>query len=259
MHGAELLLPGDHALAEIIELHPKYSANAAALAAAIAAKYPGAALIDVGANVGDTVGIWRQVSDSPILAVEGDPQWQPYLAANTRELAAVEIAPIFVAAEARQHGHSIKRTAGTSTLAGGEGSGEFTFEPVSELIARHPRFAEPKLVKSDTDGFDYEIVRAFARSGIASRPVYFFEHDPSFRESGLAEAEELRSALVLAGYTRAVWWDNFGNLLACTALSDGELWSSLSRYVPAPSAAYYWDVAVFSEDDRDLALAVSSK
>lgn len=258
VHGATLLMPGDHALAQHVHDHPKYSWNAAEIAAAVSEKYPGSPMIDVGANIGDTSTFWRQVTDAPILAVEGDAFWHPYLEHNLSRFDAVTIAKVFVGPDRPGHGFELDRQAGTTRLVSDEHAAQTEFVTVESLLKEFPEFKPARLVKVDTDGFDYMIVEAFLSAGLPANPVYFFEHDPSFSQSGRADSESLRAALVEQGYTSSVWWDNFGNLLGRFDLADQSLWRALTAYVPATSAAYYWDVAAFSAVDEDLAERVSS-
>ena len=48
--------------------------------------YPDLAVIDVGANVGDTAAVIKAGADVPVFCIEGDPQIYPILQRNTRRL-----------------------------------------------------------------------------------------------------------------------------------------------------------------------------
>ncbi len=253
IHGAALRLPPDHALPHYVALYPDYSANVVRLAEAVSAKYPASPLIDVGANIGDTVAFWRAKLESPILAVEGDPHWLPYLSTNTDQFADVTLAHVFLGPSTGTVSIRADRHRGTSAFIqdDAKGSAAEMCTP-RELLTRFPEFRRSHLVKSDTDGFDYAIVKSFIGE-LLCPPVFFFEHDPSFSSSGVEESIELRQALVSAGYGMTLWWDNFGRFLVTANLEDEGLWESLTRYVPAPSSVYYWDVAAFPHADADVA------
>ena len=49
--------------------------------------------IDIGANVGDSVVIVRDVSDAPILCIDADPRFHRYLKINTANLSDVTVLP----------------------------------------------------------------------------------------------------------------------------------------------------------------------
>src|SRR4029079_5022356 len=62
--------------------------------------------------------------------------------------------------------HPTENGAGVPTLTTGE------------LLANHPQLQNVRLVKSDTDGYDVQLVPLLARTFIGSRPILFFEFDP---------------------------------------------------------------------------------
>src|SRR6266852_517263 len=70
--GLELRLPLSHNLPLYRRSFPLYSSNVGRIAAAVAAKYRDIHVIDIGANIGDTVAIVRAQVNCPILCVEGD-------------------------------------------------------------------------------------------------------------------------------------------------------------------------------------------
>lgn len=256
IHGASLLLPFDHALPEYSKLFPEYSRNVVRVAEAVSAKYPGAPFIDVGANVGDTTGSWRAGLAAPILSVEGDPHWLPYLVANAGSLPDVHLAPVFLGAKMETVVLRADRLHGTSAFVPDDAKGT-SIEVCTprQLLARFPSFRRSRLVKTDTDGYDYSIVSSFVDE-LVEAPVFFFEHDPSFGPSGRQQSAELRQKLVAAGYRMALWWDNFGRFALGFDLRDESIWNSLTRYAPAPAGVHYWDVAAFPETDSDMAESV---
>lgn len=258
VHGVSLLLPRHHALPSHVQQFPEYSTNVVRVASAVAVKYPDAPLIDVGANVGDTANFLRARLPNSILAVEGDPHWWPYLEANTASLADVTRAGVFLGAAAGLLMLRVERRAGTTSFAHDESSGvPVQVSTAQGLLQRFPTFEQARLVKTDTDGNDYAIVQSFLSSRLSHAPVFFFEHDPHLNPGGVRASEDLRIALVGRGYRRALWWDNFGRFLVAADLENRDLWESLAAYVPAPGAAYYWDVAAFSGDDTDIADSLS--
>lgn len=255
LHGATLRLPFDHALPQYVKLFPEYSSNVVRVAEAVAAKYPGTPLIDVGANVGDTASFWRARLEAPILAVEGDPHWLPYLSANAGALPGVSLANVFVGPKAETMLLRPERSRGTSSFVADRAGGAVEVCTAGQLLTRFPDFRGSHLVKTDTDGYDYAIVAGFVGE-LSEPPVFFFEHDPSFGPEGHRRSNELRRTLENAEYRLALWWDNFGRFLLACDLRDEALWESLTNYVPAPQGAYYWDVAAFPDVDSDVARAL---
>lgn len=258
VHGVELVLPVDHELPRYVNSYPDYSSNVVRVASEVLKKHPGAPLVDVGANVGDTTCFWRSAIREPILAVEGDPKWLPYFEANTKHLADVTLAKHFLGAETGARTMRIGRSGGTSSLSDDRGGNEIRLITPAELIDAYPRFRKSCLVKCDTDGFDYSIITGFLDAGLSSKPAFFFEHDPSMYADGIGESEQLRRRLLAGGYRCSLWWDNFGNFITGLDLEDVNQWQSMTSYVPAVGGAYYWDVAVFAIEDCDIATALRS-
>lgn len=256
IHGTSLLLPFDHALPRYVALFPEYLTNVSRVAEAVAVKYPGSSLIDVGANVGDTVKMWRAKVQSPVLAVEGDPHWLRYLRANVGELPRITIANVFLGERAENRAMRAERFQGTSAFVADDEAGtSLEVWTPRQLIESFPTFGDARLVKTDTDGFDYAIVKGFVGE-LSHPPVFFFEHDPTFGDDGVAESEELRLSLARAKYHWTLWWDNFGRFLLACDIHDAMLWQDLTKYVPVPGRVHYWDVAAFPEGDTDLALSL---
>lgn len=80
LEGMSLLLPLSHDLPRLRGQFPLYSDNLRRLAAAAAAKYADLVVVDIGANVGDSVALVRAAApDAPILCVEGDPRYLEFL------------------------------------------------------------------------------------------------------------------------------------------------------------------------------------
>ncbi len=70
----ELLMPLSHDLPIHRACHPDYSLNLGRVVAALEeVRDAGAPIVDIGANIGDSVAIIRDaVPDAPILCIEGD-------------------------------------------------------------------------------------------------------------------------------------------------------------------------------------------
>src|SRR5271166_5414436 len=77
-----LLLPLSHELPLYRRDLPQYSMNLGRIVAAVQAKYGNLTMIDVGANVGDSVAVVRAHADAVILCVEGEDQFFELLEVN---------------------------------------------------------------------------------------------------------------------------------------------------------------------------------
>jgi FkbM family methyltransferase len=238
-------------------------------------KYPEAAAIDVGANVGDTAAVLCRKRAIPVLCIEGHPRFLPYLRRNLARLpAGIEVAECLLGARAGTvPAESFAADHGTAMIdpgAGGDASAEgaagVPVRRLDEVLRAHPRFARARLLKTDTDGSDFEILRSSLEALAGTRPVLFFEYDPTLRPDGLAQARATIEALVHAGYASFLVHDNFGHYVrridARTPAAAAPAFAELDRYLFSNlyfgRRIYYYDVCAFSTADADLCEALES-
>jgi FkbM family methyltransferase len=231
--GIELLLPLSHELPFYRNDHPQYGAAVGRIAAQV-----GGPVVDVGANVGDTAATIRAETNVPILCVEGEERFFRLLQRNTRGLhPQPELEHSFV--ETPSHG-MVEAARGTARVLAGEGA--IPAKTLAHILEEHPGFAEPALIKADTDGFDVPILLANFELLAHLRPVLFFEYDPYLgAEPGVFE--RLRDA----GYERMHVYENTGEHVETVELPG----SIHDRYV-GHAGTRYADVCVFTDDWRGL-------
>jgi FkbM family methyltransferase len=238
--GVELELLLSHELPFYLHDHPSYGQNAGELAA-----LAGGPVVDVGANVGDTAAIVRAHTEAPVLCVEGEDRFFELLRRNAVRLApAPELAHAFVAAGPVQG--RVVTAAGTARVVPGEG--EVEARTLGEILADHPSFARPRLLKLDTDGMDVPILLAELELLARLRPVLFFEYDPH-----LGADPRVFEALHAIGYERAFVWENTGDPAGGLRLADPQAVHDLHRRYAGHGGSRYADIAVLHADDAALA------
>jgi hypothetical protein len=75
LNGYNLKFPVLHALPLVMQEYPDYADNLTRVAKCIQQKYSDLTIIDVGANVGDSVFMLKRDVLCPILCIEGDPRF----------------------------------------------------------------------------------------------------------------------------------------------------------------------------------------
>lgn len=253
LDGKDLLLPLSHELPLIRRSHPGYSTNVARIAAALAAKYPDMGMVDVGANVGDTVAIVRALSTFPILCIDGDPRFFSFLRENTRDDAHVATANCFVGESRGFVSGHIEATGGTGRIvAHGDSPIRIETRTLSSLLEEHPEFGEVKLIKIDTDGFDTRIVKGEPALLRALKPVVFLEYDPYFFDQVDDDGFGIFATFREAGYTGALFFENTGEFLAQADLDDVRLLEDLHQFYSGRRGRRYCDVCLFHCRDEDV-------
>lgn len=260
LDGTPLVLPLSHDLPINRAHFPDYSANLGHTAAAIARHRRldrPVSVIDIGANIGDSVAIVRSATDAEFLCVEGDTTFLPYLKRNTTGLP-VEIAENYLqSADVSLAGTSVVRHSGTARLAERGGANATTrsaadVATIGEILDRHPSFTSADLVKIDTDGHDAGIIRAMASWLVDARPIVFFELDPRLTESvGGGRVEVVFETLYACGYRTLLAYNNVGRALGSHALDDPDLPACVTR-LGTGTHPPYWDVVVTNPADQGV-------
>ena len=230
-------------------------------------RYPDATAIDIGANVGDTAALLCRERTIPVLCIEAHPRFLPYLRRNLERLpGGIELAECLVGARSgtvpvtsfTAH-HGTAMVDGAHAVSDGPG---IPVKPLAQVLREHPRFLNARLLKTDTDGSDFEILQSSLDVIARTHPVLYFEYDPTLRADGASAARETIAALVRAGYRSYLVQDNFGHFLQRIDADIEERFASLDRYLFSNlffgRQIYYYDVCAFSTADEDLCAALES-
>lgn len=257
LDGTTLLLPLSHELPMIRRHLPDYSRNIARIAAALAEKHPGMSMVDIGANIGDTVAIVRRLARFPILCIDGDPLYYALLVQNTGALGDV----CHVNAYIGEASTTLHATAGRHGGTGGmtadpAGTATIRTRSLASVLGDDPAFHAPRLVKIDTDGFDTRIVKGAIDFLAQARPVIFMEYDPHLFAANDPDGFGVFALLREAGYSDALFFENTGPFLARVRLDDAETLEDLHAHYSGRGGRAYCDVCVFPPAEADVMQAV---
>ena len=257
-----ILLPIDHLLDKYQATWQRYDTALGYISQAVFDKYPQSSAIDIGANVGDSAALIRSGREVPVLCVEGSPEFVECLKNNALQIGDIEIDECFVGND----GETINfdqtlNQGGTASIVNAltsEKGESVAMKSLKTISQQHPRFKDSKLLKIDTDGFDFSIIKASADILSGSRPVLYFEYDLAFKTNAETEAIDAIKTLFTIGYEHFLIYDNFGNYLISLSNQDYERFVDLNAYLisnrrrSGTPAVYYFDVCAFTNDDSDL-------
>lgn len=231
------------------------------VARVVRAKYADLHAIDIGANVGDTAALIRKAGKIPVLCIEGDSELLSILAENAAVMGAgIAIEKSFVGTEGQAVDVAliVDRGRNASLKAAIKDDGSIKLRSLRNILVDHPEFSQAKLLKTDTEGFDFDILRQSLDFIRGSKPVIFFEYDPGFESAEPDAGLEIIGALINAGYSDFIYYDNYGNFLIHANASQLNILTDLHNYLASNRAfgiaVYYFDVCAFHEQDTDLAL-----
>ncbi|MDP9226524.1 MAG: FkbM family methyltransferase, partial [Actinomycetota bacterium] len=248
-----LWMPLSHDLPLHRSAYPQYSSNLVRVAASVAAHSEDFVVIDVGANVGDSLALVRDVGEFAILCIEPEPSYFWCLQANARQFKNVEVLQLALADGTTEQSTALSSNRGTASIDRAAG-GSVPLTTLDEVIELRPAFAQARLVKVDTDGSDLSVIRGGASFLRKVRPVLFFEYDPAFFL--WEEAEETVALLARMGYRTMLFWDNTGDFLVRLTTDDVEKLRDLTSYYGGRASSRYCDVAVFAADDEAVSDAI---
>ena len=253
----KLILPEDHALERYQARWKRYDRALGEIARLIEAKYPDFRAIDIGANVGDSAAVISTYDNVETLCIEGTESFLPYLRENARRMGPhIKIEVAFVGDETPEgYGVKLNEVGSAKLVADGSAAG-VKVRSLASLLAAAPDFARPRLLKIDTDGFDFQIITASKALLADIKPVVFYEYAPFEQPNGVADGLQSYQSLVEAGYRFFMVYDNFGNFLVHLTADDFARFVDLNGYLCSNQAngvaVYYYDLCAFAEPDLDV-------
>jgi FkbM family methyltransferase len=271
-----LRLPQDHLLDTYQLKYKRYDTNLAYIAKEVFLKYSHSCSIDIGANIGSTAALIQECQPVKVLCIEGNPDFLEYLEFNAAVIGNVAIEKCFVGKDnsfvnlqyisSRNGTASIINSLESNSGFQGERaqsryitSGSQVVRSLSSILQNHHDFRNAKLLKIDTDGYDFAIIRQSIDIITELRPIIYFEYDISFEKyEGCKAGLDTIALLLSKGYQKFIIYDNYGNYLI--SLSNPSLDSFIdlnsclvsNNFESGSTAIYYLDICAFSSEDHDL-------
>lgn len=168
-------------------------------------------IIDVGANIGDTV---LNIGDTnnQYLLVEGDEDYYKYIKNNLTAYKYVLETCFCGEGDEDGVGVSIQSEHGTARLTvRGECTRDVSIKTMDSIV--FARDFEPDVFKIDTDGFDFKVLRGSQGILEKYKPVLYFEWTLQELEEIGENPVSIFQYLLSLGYDELIIFDNFGNLV----------------------------------------------
>jgi FkbM family methyltransferase len=258
VQGVRMTLPWSHRLPDYARVMPAYGQNLVRLAELLAEGDEPLTVLDVGANVGDSTLQILAATDATVLCVEADAYFLNYLHRNVDGDPRVTVQESLLTAGASDVPMAPVRVGGTTRFE--PGTSDLTASSVStdQLRADHPAFESLRLAKSDTDGYDVELIPAIARTWADSTPVLFFEYDHKLSRLAGNDPLAVWAELAGLGYEAVAVWDNYGRPVGHFAIADVATAAAVLDEPVDGRAQVYWDVAVVHGKDAAGLTAIQS-
>ena len=251
-------MPGNNPQISNYKYEPEVNKQLARLSACIHAKYSDLTVLDIGANVGDTIAVIKTALDIPVIAVEGDDISYSFLERNTKQFKDITLIKTFLGERTQTMQVELEKGGWNTTLVPSENTGQtLTLKTLDQVLTENNlNTRKLKLLKIDTEGFDTIILRGANDLIATQKPVIYFEYNRSnmdaIKEDGLSTLLSLQKA----GYQKVIIFDNRGRYMLTTSLDQTELLRQLHYYADENNSEIaYYDVCLFHSDDTDLEAA----
>lgn len=248
-----LLGPPDHQLQAFRAIHPLYDRRLPALARIASDHAANDAFVDIGANIGDTIALARLAgAKMPAVAIEASLTYFKLLWANSQGAPGLFSNVQLVWGYAGGDGESgqVALGAGTAGPVSGASPARIENAPgvrLAAIVGDRPL----SLVKTDTDGFDQEIIAAELEFLRNKAPILWME----CQTMSAADEAKWRTLLasMMAQWNKMILFDNFGFAIAAgdtSELADAAigLMAYARRQRERPDyqpSLYYLDIALF--------------
>lgn len=203
-------------------------------------------LIDIGANVGDTVSLITDEVPGSFLCMEGDSEYLSLLKLNTANIknSNVFIQESFCSEDVSNDTYKVERFDGTAKLIAGGGidlQNDISFMSLDSAIAKYPLFHDTNVLKIDTDGFEISVLKSGPIFLSKAMPVIYFEFVPELYLNNKQDPMFIFELLKNGGYHKALFYNNFGLPIEIVDTSDELRIKELINLIDY-NKIYYYDV-----------------
>ena len=210
-------------------------------------------VIDVGANVGDTLAGMAGSNDKlEYLCIEASREFFLDLKKNTDSLLSqnsnlqISLVNEFVGrdlTDVEMFGHGGTKQA---VVGGGNIRSKTMLSIINDL---NINYSSVSLLKSDVDGFDWDVIRSSYKL-LEHNPYVFFECQFDNHKQ-LNSYKDMFSEMISIGYSKFAFFDNFGQYLLSTenlgAVSQLLNYVKKQNFSNSTRTIYYYDVLAYTD------------
>ncbi|WP_263367649.1 FkbM family methyltransferase [Edaphobacter bradus] len=256
-----MVMPAEHALPTVLYNYPQYNRPLALAVSALASSSSGNSgltVIDVGANIGETVAVIDQfVPGVSYLCIEADQDIARICKFNHRNNPRVQTEQCFIG----EHEGTVVwleddgRANSSTKLVDQAKSGESSeYGRLIRLDAVAGPFAEAhgslSLVKVDTEGYDFSVLRSGAALLDRYKPALYFEWYPDLLIGLHEQVWDGFDYLESIGYHHFVFFSSQGDYYCHLSRPDHFILRSLASTASQNKTLLYFDV--FASTDEGI-------
>jgi FkbM family methyltransferase len=211
-------------------------------------------VVDIGANIGDTVSLITDEVQGAFLCVDGDEEYLPFLKENTARIkgSQITIEESYCSAGEKGKNFKVERFDGTAKLTISEQASVKNsprFKTLDEIISRNSLFETANVLKIDTDGFEISVLEGAERYLQNAKPVIYFEFVPQLYKNNGHDPLYIFNLLRQKGYREALFYDNFGVPIGFVKLNDKKRIEELISFID-DNKIFYYDILTWHHSKR---------
>ena len=263
LYGRSMRMPAEHPLPAVLHLFPQYNRPLAMAIKAIASSSSGNAdltVVDVGANIGETVAVIEQlIPDVSYLCIEADEDIARICKFNHRNNPRVQTEHCYIG-----------ENTGTLVILHDDGRANPTTKLIDQAnfdessdygrLVRLDSVAGPfadahnalSLIKVDTEGYDFSVLRSGATLIEHYRPALYFEWFPDLLADLQEQVWSGFDFLEGMGYLHFVFFSSQGDYYCHLSKPDHFILKSLASTASQNKSLLYFDV--FTSTDEAVCL-----
>ncbi len=248
-------MPGNNIQLHFYKQYPDMNSQLARLSTCIAKKYSDLTVIDIGANVGDTIAIIKSAIDLPVIGVEGDNTSYRFLEKNIKQFQNITIINQFLGETKENRPVTFEKSGWNTTILLPEQSDQsINLKSLDEVLTEKGLTHKTlKLLKIDTEGFDTIILRGAKKLINEQHPVIYIEFNKNNMEAIKEDGLSTLFSLQEAGYHSVIFFDNHGRYLTTLDIQQHDTIRQLYNYSDETnSCILYYDLCLFHETDTEL-------
>lgn len=213
-------------------------------------------VIDVGANIGDTISLITDIVSGNFLCIEGDEQYIPVLKKNIKlmnESNIINIEEVYCG-ENNLDNLEVDRTNGTAKIIKNKEINDKSdlitnkIRTLDDILENNLNFKNSNLLKIDTDGFEIDVLKSGAKFIKNKKPLLYFEFTPQFYEDNGQDYKTIFDILIFNGYDKALFYNNFGVAIGIFDINDIDCMDDLVKNINKKDI-YYYDILTCHHDN----------
>lgn len=241
VNSQKIVCPFSHMLVIYQKQFPLYDKQLKNICDVIFAISGKLSVIDVGANIGDTV-INIGNKQGYYLLVEGELRYKQCIQRNLRKYK-YDLECSFLTDYLNEDSYICKTINGTGHLEKSTVP-SVRMNTLDNILKNQYSHTTFDILKIDTDGFDFKVLRGSRLFLQEQHPLVFFEWDKDLLHIQGEEYMSIFPFLVNLGYAQLLIFDNFGKYITTISSDNYKLLQEIADKIDSMSVFYYDILAI---------------